>query len=377
VVISSDTQTIFDGDSFDGCQLSIANSGAIVTVLNTHFETPNVALPDYFITLSSGTLELDNVHMAVQSFSGISSLVNMTGGAFNVMNGVLSVSNGPIANFLTATAGKVNIINPPYLGGVTSLVNNLGAAVNQVGVQANVPLMTTTNPQIFNGPISAPALSSTGTIAVSSTVAPLTLFPSYGSANNYRFGLGLNCTFDTSLQKWVAYGDGTNNGGACLTTTAVGNLEVYPLASTGGSTHNLSTSDLASSLTAVFSSTSETFNRPVLIAGTAPTITPGSALGTNPLVGLASGSTTNKGQLVVTTGTAPASNGMVATINFPQSLPSSLFCSINPGNTATANLAINAAPYISSDPSNKNFAIHGNTTALAANTSYRWQYRCF
>jgi hypothetical protein len=300
----------------------------------------------------------------------------MTGGSINILNGILSVSNGPMSNFLTASAGKVNIVNPPYLGGVSTLVSSSGnAAVTQVGVSNNVPLMNSTAPQTFNGPISAPVLSSTGTITLTSKVEPLTLFPSYGSANNFRFGLGLNCTFDGT--NWVFQGDGANNGGACLTTTAVGNLEVYPLTTSGGTTRTVAPSDLASNLTAVFSSTSETFNRPVLMAGTAPTVTGGSALGTNPAVSLATGSTTNKGQLVVTTGTAPASNGMVATITFPQSLPNALFCSIDPGNAATANLALNAAPYISSDPSNKNFAIHGNSATLAANTLYRWQYTCF
>jgi hypothetical protein len=378
VVISSNTQTIFDGDSFDGCQLVITNSGALVTILNTHFEAPGMDLSNYFLSLSAGTVELDNVHMAVENFTGISSLVNMTGGMLNLMNGVLSVDGNPIDYFLAANAGKVNIVNPPYLGGVSNLVKKSGnVKVTQVGDLTGIPTLTTSAPQVFNGPITSPVLSSSGAFTVTSKVEPLTLFPSYGSANNYRFGLGLNCTFDTSLGKWVAYGDGANNGGACLTTTAVGNLEIYPLATSGGSTRNWSPSELSSNLTAVFSATAETFNRPVLMAGSAPTVAPGSALGSNPAVSLAVGSTTNKGQLVVTTGSAPASNGMVATITFPQSLPNPLFCSIDAGNSATANLALNAAPYISSDPSNKNFAIHGNMTPLAANTSYRWQYTCF
>jgi hypothetical protein len=376
VVVGGNTQTIFDGVSFDGCQLIVSNSGAIVTIMNTHFESPNGPATMHYLDMSAGSVELENAHIAVQSFSGIDHLIGVTGGSLTVMNGIVSVSNGPMNHLISASAGKVRVVNSPYLGGVSTLITSSGnAAVTVLGSDNSMASMTTSDAQAFAGPISAPSLSSSGPIKVTSKSEPVTLFPSYGAADNYEFGLGLNCTFDGS--RWVSSGDGANNGGTCITATSLGNLEIYPLASSGGSQKTYSTADLSNHLTAVFSSSGETFNRPVLIAGSSPSVSAGSAAGKSPSVSLAHGSTTNKGQLLVETGSAPASNGILANVNFPSSLPNSMFCSIGAGNAATASLSANAVPYISSDPSNKGFTVHGNTTSLSAKTVYRWQYTCF
>jgi hypothetical protein len=93
-------------------------------------------------------------------------------------------------------------------------------------------------------------------------------------------------------------------------------------------------------------------------AGTGPTLSP-------------SGSDMS-GSIQVLTGTTPAVSSAVVTVTFVKTFDSNPYVVITPANAITASLAVAAQVYVTS--STTGFTINSNTTALAATTTYKWNY---
>jgi len=110
--------------------------------------------------------------------------------------------------------------------------------------------------------------------------------------------------------------------------------------------------------------------------GLAPAIAAGTAAGTGPTL-ILDGSDLS-GRISVTTGSAPASSAIVATVTFATAFgaaPKAVI--LTPANSATAALSGAAAPWIdlASDISTSMFRFRVST-ALAATTAFQWYYIC-
>ena len=81
---------------------------------------------------------------------------------------------------------------------------------------------------------------------------------------------------------------------------------------------------------------------------------------------------------VITTGTAPAINAVVATITLANACPTGTVPAIQPSNIGAASLSGGSKPY-ATNASSTQWIIQSNGTALGASTTYSWgfQVRCY
>lgn len=111
---------------------------------------------------------------------------------------------------------------------------------------------------------------------------------------------------------------------------------------------------------------------PLPIPRSSPTIVCGTGAGTSPSVCTITGNDRG-GEIAVTTGTAPANAGTIATITLNKACPTKVYPVIRSSNANAASLSGNTHEY----PSNftaSTWTITANATGLAATTAYTWVY---
>ncbi|WP_462266092.1 beta strand repeat-containing protein [Mucilaginibacter sp.] len=104
----------------------------------------------------------------------------------------------------------------------------------------------------------------------------------------------------------------------------------------------------------------------------APTITAGTGAGASPTITISG--TDVSGTITLTTGSSPAAGAVIATLTFNSAYGSAPHPAGNPAakNAVTASLTGNASPYFTTTTTT--LVLNGNSTALAPNTTYVWDY---
>jgi hypothetical protein len=151
-----------------------------------------------------------------------------------------------------------------------------------------------------------------------------------------------------------------------------------PLLSTAGLLHNSSSGLITSSLIqsadlpASLAFTGTTTFRHIGGTSTAPTIAANAGAGTSPTVSISG--TDLSGTITVTTGTSPTANTAIATVTFNSAYTTAPRVGGNPAakNTTTATLSATSPPFYTTTTGT--LIIMGNTSALAASTTYVWDY---
>lgn len=104
---------------------------------------------------------------------------------------------------------------------------------------------------------------------------------------------------------------------------------------------------------------------------TAPAIAANTGAGTTPTIAIQGSD--REGKITLTTGSAPAASADVCTATFNVALPVAPYVTLTPGNAAAAALSGNAAVYVT--PATTTFKISVGSTNLVAATQYIWHYR--
>lgn len=163
---------------------------------------------------------------------------------------------------------------------------------------------------------------------------------------------------------------GLKNAGTNATFTNGSGIYVPSAAVTGtvGSSFGVN----AEAATGATNNYAARFQGPVLYAGSAPAIAAGTGAGTGPTVGVVG--TPSGGTITVTTGTSPAaSNATVATLTWPVTFPTGSAPVLSPANAAAA--ALSGATQAFMTGTTTTGVLTGGSSALAASTTYAWNYR--
>lgn len=109
-----------------------------------------------------------------------------------------------------------------------------------------------------------------------------------------------------------------------------------------------------------------------IVGGTAaPAIAAGAGAGTSPTIAISGNDIA--GEITLTTGAAPGTSGIVATITFNVAYTVAPFVVIEAGNAATALLAAGAIVFVGSR-STTTFTLDVGATGLVTLTAYKWSY---
>jgi hypothetical protein len=139
----------------------------------------------------------------------------------------------------------------------------------------------------------------------------------------------------------------------------------------------------------IYSQTNATFSNEVVqvnYAGTwynigpnmigAPSLVNDAGAGTSPTSSLSTGATDGRGIITVTTGTSPTGGNVgIVSMHFSMTEPSTPYCTFSPGNANAAALSGATGVFIAT-PTTTQFVLTSGSTALAAATTYAWEYRC-
>jgi len=107
-----------------------------------------------------------------------------------------------------------------------------------------------------------------------------------------------------------------------------------------------------------------------LSTGSTPTTTNNTGAGTSPTVSITG--TDDGGLITVTTGSSPANNAVVITVNYTATFPTGTYVTLTPNNLNAAGLTGATGIYVTSTGSG--FNITSGSTGLAASTQYVWSY---
>ena len=111
----------------------------------------------------------------------------------------------------------------------------------------------------------------------------------------------------------------------------------------------------------------------VIASGSAPSLAAGAGAGTGPTVTLGANSSDLAGSISVTTGTIPTLSAVIVTLTYAAgAFPHGSIVILTAGNSATAGL--NSTGMVFPTGSSTTFTITAGTVALAAATTYVWNY---
>lgn len=233
------THTI-DGPALIGVEASFYNRG-------TGNVTNAAALFAYMHAYSStGIPTIDNAYGLIVD-SLIAGTAIVTNGYGIYIKSVPGTTKYGLYIEDTAPNFMAGSLTTPTLNGTTAIQLN-GTDINTTGTLTNVAYKGQDNAFTTNQSI-------TGYIRSKRTsgVGHSYLFPSYGSTNNWKCGLGINGYFNGT--NWISEGDGTSNGSAIMISGTGGGLQFINIPSVAGTDQTITQPNIGNYYVAHLNST--------------------------------------------------------------------------------------------------------------------------